>query len=155
MVVKTDLHAGKVELSDLEKDPVTQWQHRHYFLIMLVFGTFRNERSHIESESYGYVSYGLRMHEYEILPARRSLDSDSSHKAFEQLKAHNLMEVSSERVCIKMPIFIFFNNSSDWHTPLNAFSVFLTVSALADDDTPTGTCDNKGLKICSIRVSFQ
>ncbi|KAL1664927.1 hypothetical protein GGF50DRAFT_53806 [Schizophyllum commune] len=38
MVVKTDLHAGKVELSDLEKDPVTQWQHRHYFLIMLVFG---------------------------------------------------------------------------------------------------------------------
>ena len=38
MVVKTDIHAGKVDVSDLEKDAITRWQHRHYFLLMVVFG---------------------------------------------------------------------------------------------------------------------
>ncbi|KAI4524963.1 hypothetical protein K525DRAFT_192776 [Schizophyllum commune Loenen D] len=38
MVVKTDIHAGKVDVSDLEKDAITRWQHRHYFSLMVVFG---------------------------------------------------------------------------------------------------------------------
>lgn len=40
MLVKTDLHAGHVDLSDLKNDPIVQWQHRCYFSLMLIFAFF-------------------------------------------------------------------------------------------------------------------
>lgn len=38
MIVKTDLHSGTADTSDLRNSPLVQWQHRWYFLLQAVFG---------------------------------------------------------------------------------------------------------------------
>ncbi|KIJ40859.1 hypothetical protein M422DRAFT_32001 [Sphaerobolus stellatus SS14] len=38
IVVKTDLHTGHADISDLRNDPLVQWQHRWYFSLQAVFG---------------------------------------------------------------------------------------------------------------------
>ncbi len=38
MVFVTDLHSGKADVSDLRNDPLLQFQHRHYFYLLLIFG---------------------------------------------------------------------------------------------------------------------
>jgi stearoyl-CoA desaturase (Delta-9 desaturase) len=37
-IFRTDLRPGAVDISDLQKDPLVQWQHRWYFLIVAAFG---------------------------------------------------------------------------------------------------------------------
>jgi stearoyl-CoA desaturase (delta-9 desaturase) len=38
MIFKSDLRPGVADISDLRKDPIIQWQHRYYFLLMVIFG---------------------------------------------------------------------------------------------------------------------
>ncbi|TBU38077.1 hypothetical protein BD309DRAFT_1084279 [Dichomitus squalens] len=38
MLFKTDLRAGSVDISDLRSDPMIQWQHRNYTLLLTVMG---------------------------------------------------------------------------------------------------------------------
>jgi len=38
MLFKTDLRPGAVDISDLQKDPLIQWQHRWYLLILVAVG---------------------------------------------------------------------------------------------------------------------
>lgn len=38
MIVKPEKKVGKADISDLRKDPLIQWQHRYYFLLVIIFG---------------------------------------------------------------------------------------------------------------------
>ncbi|KIJ35025.1 hypothetical protein M422DRAFT_181218 [Sphaerobolus stellatus SS14] len=38
IIVKSELHSGNADISDLRRDPLIQWQHRWYFLLQAVFG---------------------------------------------------------------------------------------------------------------------
>ncbi|KIY52154.1 delta 9-fatty acid desaturase protein [Fistulina hepatica ATCC 64428] len=38
MIVKTEHHSGRVDVSDLRGDPLLQWQHQHYFALMATWG---------------------------------------------------------------------------------------------------------------------
>ncbi|KAF8632654.1 hypothetical protein AX17_004787 [Amanita inopinata Kibby_2008] len=38
MVFKSDLKSGTADISDLRADPLIQWQHRHYFCLLAIFG---------------------------------------------------------------------------------------------------------------------
>ncbi|TFK37131.1 hypothetical protein BDQ12DRAFT_222818 [Crucibulum laeve] len=38
MIFKSELRTGPADISDLRKDPVIQWQHRNYFLLVVIFG---------------------------------------------------------------------------------------------------------------------
>ncbi|PPR00686.1 hypothetical protein CVT24_000974 [Panaeolus cyanescens] len=38
MIFKSEFHSGPSDVTDLQKDPLIQWQHRHYFWLVFVFG---------------------------------------------------------------------------------------------------------------------
>ncbi|GJJ15536.1 hypothetical protein Clacol_009814 [Clathrus columnatus] len=38
IIVKSDLHSGTTDISDLRNDPLIQWQHRWYFTLQAIFG---------------------------------------------------------------------------------------------------------------------
>ncbi|KAF9531300.1 delta 9-fatty acid desaturase protein [Crepidotus variabilis] len=38
MVFKSELRSGPSDVSDLRQDALIQWQHRHYFLLLVIFG---------------------------------------------------------------------------------------------------------------------
>jgi len=38
MIFKSELRSGSSDVSDLKCDPLIQWQHRHYFTLMMIFG---------------------------------------------------------------------------------------------------------------------
>ena len=38
MILKSDLRSGPVDASDLKKDTLIQFQHRHYFFFATIFG---------------------------------------------------------------------------------------------------------------------
>ncbi|KAF8955037.1 delta 9-fatty acid desaturase protein [Flammula alnicola] len=38
MIFKSGLRSGPSDISDLRQDPLLQWQHRHYFLLLVIFG---------------------------------------------------------------------------------------------------------------------
>lgn len=38
IIFESDLKPGPADVSDLHKDPLVQWQHRWYFVILTVFG---------------------------------------------------------------------------------------------------------------------
>lgn len=38
MIFKSDLQAGPVDVSDLRKDPLLQFQHQYYMYLLWVFG---------------------------------------------------------------------------------------------------------------------
>lgn len=38
MIFKSELRSGSSDVSDLKRDPLIQWQHRHYFILMIIFG---------------------------------------------------------------------------------------------------------------------
>jgi len=38
MVFKSNLRSGPADISDLRHDPLIQWQHRHYFVLLAIFG---------------------------------------------------------------------------------------------------------------------
>lgn len=38
IIFESDLKPGPADVSDLSKDPLVQWQHRRYFVILTVFG---------------------------------------------------------------------------------------------------------------------
>jgi len=38
MIFRSDLHSGPADVSDLRRDGLIQWQHRHYFALLVVFG---------------------------------------------------------------------------------------------------------------------
>jgi len=38
MIFKSDLHSGPADVSDLRRDGLIQWQHRHYFALLVIFG---------------------------------------------------------------------------------------------------------------------
>ena len=38
MLFKSDLKSGPADISDLRADPLIQFQHRHYFLLVALFG---------------------------------------------------------------------------------------------------------------------
>ncbi|KAF8192979.1 delta 9-fatty acid desaturase protein [Pholiota molesta] len=38
MIFKSELRSGPADVSDLRHDPLLQWQHKHYFLLLVIFG---------------------------------------------------------------------------------------------------------------------
>lgn len=38
MIFKSSIRSGASDISDLRYDPVIQWQHRHYFPLVVLFG---------------------------------------------------------------------------------------------------------------------
>lgn len=40
IIFESDLKTGPADISDLRKDPLVQWQHRWYFVILTIFGYF-------------------------------------------------------------------------------------------------------------------
>lgn len=38
MIFKSNLRSGPADISDLRHDPLIQWQHRHYFVLLATFG---------------------------------------------------------------------------------------------------------------------
>lgn len=38
MIFRSELRSGPVDMSDLRRDGLLQWQHRYYFVLLLIFG---------------------------------------------------------------------------------------------------------------------
>jgi stearoyl-CoA desaturase (delta-9 desaturase) len=38
MIFESELHSGPADVSDLRRDELIQWQHRNYFLLLVIFG---------------------------------------------------------------------------------------------------------------------
>lgn len=38
MIFRSELRSGPVDVSDLQRDGLVQWQHRYFFVLLFIFG---------------------------------------------------------------------------------------------------------------------
>ena len=38
IIFRSELHSGPADISDLQRDELIRWQHRHYFVLLVIFG---------------------------------------------------------------------------------------------------------------------